>query len=577
MGGPVRGPGLEELRIRGLGVIEEAVLELGPGLTVLTGETGAGKTMVLTALGLLLGGRADPARVRTGAERAEVEGRLLVAPDTPAAARAADAGAELDDGALLVARTVTAEGRSRAFLAGRSVPAGVLADLAEDLVAVHGQSDQLRLRRPAAQREAVDRFGGPDLLSLREAYAATWRRLTEVTDTLEEIRTSGRERAEEADLLRHGLAEIEAVAPVPGEDSALDEEIDRIGHADALRRAAQTAHAALVGDPAAADPGTPADAVGLLGAARHALDLVGEHDPALAGLAGRVAEAAYLVADVAGELASYAAAVDADPLRLAAAHERRAALTSLTRRYGQDLGAVLDWAAAAGLRLADLSGDDERLVALSSERQQLAAILRDEAAALTTARQAAGDRFAAAVTAELQALAMPHAEIRVAVRPTDAGPAGSDEVEIMLAAHSGAPELPLGKGASGGELSRVMLAVEVVLAGGDPVPTFVFDEVDAGVGGRAAMEVGARLARLARTAQVIVVTHLPQVAAFADHHLTVTKADDGRVTRSGVVRQDDEGRLRELARMLAGLEGSELARAHADELLGAAAATKADR
>jgi DNA repair protein RecN (Recombination protein N) len=309
---------------------------------------------------------------------------------------------------------------------------------------------------------------------------------------------------------------------------------------------------------------------------------VAGHDAALAGLAGRLAEAQYVVADVAVELASYAQSVEADPARLAAVQERRAELGRLIRAFGgrgdgtADLAAVLAWSRRAAGRLAELDGADDLVSALAAEEAELAAQADDLAVRLTELRGQAADRFAAAVTAELTALAMPHARLTVAVTPAgEPGPHGRDEVEILLAAHPGAPALPLHKGASGGELSRVMLAIEVVFAGADPVPTFVFDEIDAGVGGRAAVEVGRRLARLARLAQVIVVTHLPQVAAFADAHLVVEKSDDGSVTRSGVIHLDQGARVRELSRMLAGLEDSELGQAHAEELLGLAAAERA--
>ncbi|HVF05859.1 MAG TPA: DNA repair protein RecN [Frankiaceae bacterium] len=571
---------LEEMRISGLGVIAEAVLELHPGLTVVTGETGAGKTMVVEGLSLLFGGRADAGLVRTGAPRAVVEGRLALAPDAPAVARALDAGGELDDGALLVSRAVSAEGRSRAHVGGRAVPVGVLSDLADTLVALHGQHDQQLLGRPAEQRVLLDRYAG---VSPAE-WTAAYERLRAVTATLAEITARRRERAREADLLRLGLAEVAAVEPVPGEDEELAAEVGRLAHADALRAAAEAAHAALVGDPGDADA---VDATGLVGGARHSLAAAAGHDPALDALAARLTEVSYLLADVAADLGSYASAVDADPARLAAAQERQAALGALTRKYADDLPGVLAWASAAAARLAELDGDDGTLEALARERDALLARLAEVGAGLTAARVAAGERLAAAVTTELAALAMPDAALTVAVTQEDApdglpvggrtvafGPTGLDTVELLLTPHPGAPARPVARGASGGELSRVMLALEVVLAGADPVPTMVFDEVDAGVGGRAAVEVGRRLAMLARDHQVVVVTHLPQVAAFADRHVHVAKAADGGVTASGITTLDDAGRLRELSRMLAGLDGSELARGHAEELLAVAASAK---
>ncbi|WP_289008307.1 DNA repair protein RecN [uncultured Thermomonospora sp.] len=562
---------VEEVRIQGLGVIDEAVLELSPGFNVVTGETGAGKTMVVTSLGLLFGGRADPQRVRPGAGRATVEGRIVVDPAGRVASRVAEAGAELDEDTLIITRSVSAEGRSRAHLGGRSVPVGLLIALADDLVAVHGQSDQQRLLQPGRQRAALDRYAGRELAAPLRAYTAAYQRHRKVTAQLEELTAQARERAAEAEMLRFGLEEIEKVDPKAGEDAELAAEAERLGNADALRTAATTAHQALLGDPDAAAL-TPADVMTLLGTARNALEGVRDHDPALGQLADRLAEAGYLISDAATELAAYAESVEADPIRLAAVQERRAELNALTRKYGPTLEDVLAWAQRSAARLAELEGDDERIERLRSEQAELEQRLGELAAELTAVRSRAAERFSAAVTEELTALAMPHARVVVNVTATEEfGPHGADEVEILLAPHPGAPPLPLHKGASGGELSRVMLAIEVVFAGADPVPTFVFDEVDAGVGGKAAVEIGRRLARLARTSQVIVVTHLPQVAAFADQHLLVAKSDDGSVTRSGVTVLDHEGRVRELSRMLAGLEDSELGRAHAEELLELAA------
>ena len=586
---------LEEVRITGLGVIDEAVLELSPGFNVVTGETGAGKTMVVSGLGLLFGGRADPARVRPGADRASVEGRLSVEADGRVARQVNEAGGDLDDegGALILSRSVSAEGRSRAYAGGRSVPVSLLTYLADDLVAVHGQADQQQLLKPGRQREALDRFAGADLASLLARYQRAYQRHRDVRAELDELISRAREREREAEELRRGLAEIERVQPVDGEDIELLAEEQRLSHADALHAAATTAHEALLGDPSSGNYDAT-DAVTLLGVARQALEAAAHHDTALAALGTRVSEAAYLVSDVAADLASYAQSVEADPARLATVQERRAELGRLIRQFGGTAGvpgggsggaggeaasgvtAVLAWAKRAGARLAELEGDDDRIAGLAEEETALAAEVGQLAGQLSAARKEAADRFAADVTAELTALAMPHARLTVALTPLrEPGPHGTDEIEIRLSAHPGAPALPLHKGASGGELSRVMLAIEVVFAGADPVPTFVFDEVDAGVGGKAAVEVGRRLARLARLAQVIVVTHLPQVAAFADTHLVLEKADDGSVTRSGITRLDQAGRVRELSRMLAGLEDSEFGRAHAEELLAAAAAERA--
>jgi DNA repair protein RecN (Recombination protein N) len=461
----------------------------------------------------------------------------------------------------------------------------LLTYLADDLVAVHGQADQQQLLRPARQRESLDRFAGPALAAVATDYHRAYQRHREARAELEELTGRARERAQEAEDLRRGLAEIERLEPAAGEDVELRAEEERLANADGLHTAASAAHDALLGDPSSGSYDLP-DAVSLLAGATQALEGVAAHDAALGGLAARMSEAAYLVSDIGAELASYVESIEADPARLAAVQQRRADLTRLIRSYGTagapagseggDVGTVLEWARQAAARLGELDGDDDRITGLAAEAEQLGANVAELAAQLTALRKEAAARFSGEVTAELAVLAMPHASLTVAVTPQEEfGPHGADDVEIRLAAHPGAPPLPLAKGASGGELSRVMLAIEVVFAGADPVPTFVFDEVDAGVGGKAAVEIGRRLARLARLAQVIVVTHLPQVAAFADTHLVVEKAGDGSVTRSGVTRLGDSGRVTELSRMLAGLEDSEYGRAHAGELLTAAAAERA--
>ncbi len=568
---------LEELRITALGVIEESVLELGPGFTAITGETGAGKTMVVTALGLLLGGRADSGAVRTGARSARVEGLVLTGDAGTALAEAVDAaGGAIEDGRLVLARQVSAEGRSRAFAGGASVPVATLSALADPLVAVHGQSDQHRLLQPAAQRSALDSFAGAKATALRERFATGFLELRATEDELATVVASARERAREADLLRFGLGEVEAIDPRPGEDDALAAEEARLGFADTLRSAAEQARELL-----SADDGP--DALGAVSAARKLLDGVRDHDPEVAGLGDRLAEVSYLLSDVAADVSSYAADLDTDPARLAAVSERRAALVGLTRKYGESVEDVLAWAEHSAARLLDLDDTDGRIAELTATRDRLRDRLAEVGGALSQERTRAAVRLGRVVTAELASLAMPHARLSVTVSQSDDGdgllvagrrvrfgPAGVDDVELLLAANRGAEPRPLGKGASGGELSRVMLGVEVALAATNPVPTFVFDEVDAGVGGKAAVEVGRRLALLARHAQVLVVTHLPQVAAFADRHVVVVKSSDGTVTSSGLTTLDDEGRVRELSRMLAGLEDSETALAHAEELLATA-------
>lgn len=580
---------LEELRISSLGVIDSSTLELGPGLTVISGETGAGKTMVVTALGLLLGGRADPGAVRTGAKQARVEGVVSTGSLADFRAAVEQSGGEVEDDLVVLARNVAAQGRSRAWVGGASVPVTTLAEIAEPLVAVHGQSDQHRLLRPGAQRSSLDRFGGADLAATAEAYAGLWAELAATERTLAEVVGSARERAREADLLRFGLGEVEAVDPRPGEDAELAAEESRLGFADTLRTAAEQAREALSSDEGATD------ALATTSAARQALEGVREHDATAGELADRIAELGHLLVDVAGDVASYAASLETDPSRLASVSERRAALTALTRKYGDTIDEVLAWAEDGAKRLLDLEDTDGRITELEARRDRIRGELGSLASTLSAQRAQAAARLGVAVSDELTSLAMPHATVTIAVTQQDArapetpagpvlqvggrwlraGSHGVDDVEFLLAANTGADARPLHKGASGGELSRVMLALEVSLAETGSVPTFVFDEVDAGVGGKAAIEVGRRLAALARTSQVLVVTHLPQVAAYADRHVVVHKSSDGSVTTSGLVTLDESSREQELSRMLAGVEDSDSARAHARELLEAAAPERA--
>jgi DNA repair protein RecN (Recombination protein N) len=559
---------LESLAISSLGVIENAELEFGPGFTAVTGETGAGKTMVVTALGLLLGARADSGAVRRSAPQARVEGRLSVDPGGPVAKRTEEAGGTLDDEALILARTVSSEGRSRAHAGGTSVPASVLSDLAEDLVAIHGQSDHQQLLQPARQRECLDAFGGGQLLSTLADFRLIHANARSLRLELDELVTNRRERAQEADVLRFGIAEIDAVGPVTGEDAELIAEESRLSHVDGLRRAAEAARLALSGDDSDLEA---VDALSLIAQARRSLDEGRDHDPQIAVLADQLASASYALADAAADVASYASGLDTDPLRLAAVQDRRASLGGLQRKYGDTLDEVLGWRTSAEARLAALDDDTSRLDELREQLGELEAQLVERGAALTAARRQAAGRLGDLVTAELAALAMPHARFAVVVAELETATAdGFDDVSFVFSADRAGEPRPLQRGASGGELSRLMLAIEVCRAGTQPVPTMIFDEVDAGVGGRAAVEIGRRLARLARNAQVIVVTHLPQVAAFADRHYAVVKASDGRVTTSGVTALDEGGRRRELSRMLAGLEDSDTALAHADELVALA-------
>lgn len=555
---------IEELHIRDLGVIAETELPLGPGFTAITGETGAGKTMVVQALGLLMGERSDAGAVRMGTERARVTG--IVATDNPAVAEIVEAaGGEVTDGELVMNRVVSAEGRSRASVGGTSAPVGALAKLAEHLFAVHGQSEQLRLRSQTAQRETLDRFGGSALAKALADYADVFAKRAATEHEIRALTEARLERTREAEQLRAELEEIESVNPEGDEIDALQTRIERLSNIESLREAAATVLGLLAAD---SDDVYGRDATSLVAEASGVLDRVAHQDSDLAGIREGLVSAAAHLQDAVSELSSYASSLDAEgPAELENANERLAALLDLTRKYGSTIDEVLGYAQQGSLRLLELDGDDDRIEALQAALDDLVA--REEALAteLTALRRDAAERLSAAVTGELQALALPDAEFRVDVNETEATRFGRDAIEMLLAPHPGAPARPVAKAASGGELSRVMLALEVVVAGVSGVPTFVFDEVDAGVGGAAAIEIGRRLAKLAEYAQVIVVTHLAQVAAFANNHLQVVKDSSGGFTKSSCRQLHGDDRLAEIARLLSGMSDSESALEHAAELL----------
>lgn len=557
---------LREIRIRDLGVIGESLVELHPGLTVVTGETGAGKTMVVTGLNLLLGGRSDVGLVRAGAERATVDGLFELPADHAALARAAEAGGDVDDGLILV-RSIGSDGRSRAHVGGRSAPVALLGELGEQLVAVHGQADQWRLRRLDQHRDLLDAFGGAPLAADLASYRAIHERHRGVREELATLTGQARERAQRAVALRAGLDLLERIDPRPGEDHELAVLSERLGHLAELRTAAGRARAALAGDDETIATGAPG-ALGELGAARAALASERNNDPRLESLAQRLDELVHQCGDLAADLGGYLDDLDIEPGRLDQIHERRAALAEVTRLYGPDVAAALSWGEQAARELGTLLDDDERIEVLTRELEQLEMAREDAARILTTHRERIAQALADRVTRQLDALAMSGTRMHVAVRALSApGPSGRDEVELEISSGRSGQRRSITRAASGGELSRIMLALEVAVAQvTGQTPTFVFDEVDAGVGGRAALAVGARLAALARHSQVIVVTHLAQVAAHADHHLVVTKSDTGAVTLSDVATVTGDERVRELARMLSG-STSEAALDHARDLL----------
>ncbi|MDA3147573.1 DNA repair protein RecN [Leucobacter sp. UCMA 4100] len=554
---------IEELEIRDLGVIAHSVLPLQPGFTAITGETGAGKTMVVAALTQLMGARSDAAMVRRGAERSRITG--IVRTENAAVHELVDeVGGEVTDGELILGRTVSAEGRSRATVGGSAAPAAALARIAPHLFALHGQSDQLRLQSAAAQRDMLDRFGGAALLRVREEHSKVFQRRAECEQRREALLGDQRERLREAERLRGELEEIRAAEPREGEDEELLARIERLGNVEALRTAADTARFAL---SASGDDPFAQDLATLLGQALQALE-VEKSDPEIARIHAMLASVQVQIGEAASELGALSNSLDEEgPEELARASARLEVLHGLARKYGASMSEIIAYADEAEERLAELGSDDLTIEQLGEELERLSSEEDQLATELTSLRQAAASDLGERVSRELRQLALPDAEVKVGLEAATPSPLGRDEALLMLAPHQGSDFRPIHKGASGGELSRIMLALEVTIAEVDPVPTFVFDEVDAGVGGQAAIEIGRRLRRLAETSQVIVVTHLAQVAAFAHHHLGVTKDSAGGFTESSCRPLEGESRLHEMARLLSGMSDSSSALDHAAELL----------
>lgn len=559
------------LHLENLGVIPAADVELSPGLTVVSGETGAGKTMFVTALDLLTGARAETHVVRAEAERAAVEGVFDLSGTDPAvAARIVEAGGEAEDEAIL-ARIIPRTGRARATAGGRTVPLGVLRDAGAGLVSMHGQSEQMTLRQAATQRELLDTAGGPPVAAALDEYRTAYTAWRDVTAEHARLQATATERAERIAFLTTSLETIDRIRPQPGEDAELSALAARLGAAEDLTSAVSAAHDLLVGS----DWEETANAADLINRAAAEVSRAAATDDTLSPLAAAVTDAALRVSDTAAELSGYLEEFeDLGAMSLEDAEARRAELGSLSA-FGPDVEAVLDFERRAGAELLELEGSESSLADMDARVAAAGAEVERTGSALRAAREHAAAEFSSAVAAELAALSMPRARIGFEIAPAEPHALGADTVRMLFTAHDAATPGDIGKLASGGELSRVMLAIEVVKADRTAFPTFVFDEVDAGVGGRAAIEIGRRLALLARRSQVIVVTHLAQVAAWADQHLTIVKDDAAAGAVSGVRALDRDGRLTELARMLGGMSDSDSAREHAAELLDTARAEKA--
>lgn len=563
---------LEEISIRNLGIIEQSELELGRGLNVLTGETGAGKTMILTALALVLGGKSDSALVRHGSDRLVATAQFSVTANSQQ--KLDEIGAETDGSSLIVTRTVNSDGKSKASCGGVTVPAGTLADVTEPLIEIHGQSANAQIVKPTRQRELLDRFGGPTIAKAISEYQEIYGEYLELKERIKAMKASANKRDGEIAELEEFLAAWSKLKAVRDEASSVEDEIKRLSSVEDLRIASSGALSALDAEESGA--------LNLLHSARRFLDAAKGKDSRLEEIAERVAESLFILDDASSDLASYATGLEADPDRLDFLQNRKAEISLFIKRWGgaaslDDELVLLAAKAKSGKEsIADLKGGDDRIAELESELAKVKKSLLLAAQSLTNSRTDAAASLSSSVTTEIQALSMPHTQFFVEVTAPDyAAPLkesdftslGCDEITMQIRGQIDGPKIALGKGASGGEMSRIMLGLEVVIAQSHPVGTYIFDEVDAGVGGKAAIEVGKRLHALAQSAQVIVVTHLPQVAAWADTHFVVRKSNDGSVVQSGVSKLGQSERVEEIARMLAGLEESSSAREHAAELL----------
>ena len=556
---------LEEISIRSLGVIESSNIEFKPGLTVLTGETGAGKTMVLTALGLVLGSKSDSDLVRQGQERAIVTGRFSVPKDL--ATQIVDAGGDVEDESVVISRTVSTAGKSRVLVGGVVSSTAAVSSFASSLVEIHAQSSSSKLTRPGVARELLDRFAAIDLTTYQQTFDAYQQMMRRIDKLKDQLSQADRQIAELSEL----VDEFSKLNPKSGELLEIEDEIAKLGSVELLNQAVSTVLNLFENEDLSA--------INLLQQIRKGLESVNGKDKQLDAITERYTENLLNLQDISSELTRYLTDLEADPNRFEKLQQRKAALNSLLKRYGKgsDKEAAYEQLLVDGKnareRIADLSGGDQRIAELQKEADLLFKQLQDAGIAISQLRKGAAAKLSAKVTEEIKALSMPNASFVVEQIVGDSKNIksftsnGIDEISILFSAHSGGTPLPLNKVASGGELSRVMLALEVVIAEAEPIGTYIFDEVDAGVGGKAAIEVGRRLSKLSKSAQVIVITHLAQVAAWADNHLVVRKSENGSVTQSDVNEVTAKDRKIEIARMLSGQEDSQTAQEHAGELL----------
>jgi DNA repair protein RecN (Recombination protein N) len=556
---------LEEISIRSLGVIESSNIEFKPGLTVLTGETGAGKTMVLTALGLVLGSKSDSDLVRAGQERAIVTGKFAVPKDL--ATQIIDAGGEIEEESVVISRTVSTAGKSRVLVGGVVSSAAAVSSFASSLVEIHAQSSSSKLTTPGVARELLDRFAGIDLTAYQQTFDQYQQMLRRINELKEQLSQADRQIAELSEL----ADEFAKLNPKSGELVEIENEIAKLGSVEVLNQAVSAALNLFENEDLSA--------VNMLQQIRKSLDQVTGKDKQLDAITERYTESLLNLQDISSDLSSYLSQLEADPNRFEKLQDRKASLNSLLKRYGKgsDKEAAFEQLLIDGKsakeRISDLSGGDQRVAELQKEADSLFKQLQDQGLALSKLRKVNGEKLSSQVTDEVRSLSMPNASFVIEQTVGDVKNSksftsnGIDEISILFSAHSGGTPLALNKVASGGELSRVMLALEVVIAEAEPIGTYIFDEVDAGVGGKAAIEVGRRLSKLSKSAQVIVITHLAQVAAWADNHLVVKKSENGLVTQSDVMEVRATERKIEIARMLSGQEDSQTAQEHAGELL----------